>query len=139
MVALSLMYSALFKSTFTTLNGTLPSGPSMPTCRALSCCTVVWEILSGVMPWMPIWPELHSTQSCRRFTISCFMLLMLQDEIDYGFAVAQWNHVGLTDGEYELVVHVVCESSGLSFAPPGIDDYYSAPVRGVRIYLCHVY
>jgi hypothetical protein len=65
------------------------------------------------------------------------MLFMLQDEIDYGFAGAQWNPVGLTDGEYELVVHVLCETAGLSFPPPGIDDYYSAPVRGVRIYLSH--
>ncbi len=56
---------------------------------------------------------------------------MSQDEIDYGFAGAQWNHVGLNDGEYELVLHVICETAGLSFPPPGIDDYYSAPVRGV--------
>ncbi len=65
------------------------------------------------------------------FSLFCLMLFMLQDEIDYGFATAQWNTAGLNDGEYELVVHVVCESSGLSFPPPGIDDYYSAPVRGV--------
>ncbi len=63
---------------------------------------------------------------------------MLQDEIDYGFAGAQWNTVGLNDGEYELVLHVVCETAGLSFPPPGIDDYYSAPVRGVWSNLCHV-
>ncbi len=64
----------------------------------------------------------------------CSLLLDVayaQDEIDYGFAGAQWNHVGLNDGEYELVLHVVCETAGLSFPSPGIDDYYSAPVRGV--------
>ncbi len=58
------------------------------------------------------------------------MLFMLQDEIDYGFAGAQWNTVGLNDGEYELVLRVVCETAGLSFPPPGIDEY-SAPVLGV--------
>jgi hypothetical protein len=55
----------------------------------------------------------------------------LQGEIDYGFAQAKWNPVGLNDGEYELMLHVICESSGLSFPPPGIDDYYSATIRGV--------
>jgi hypothetical protein len=55
----------------------------------------------------------------------------VQGSIDYGFAAANWSVHGLPDGEYELVLHVVCEASGLSFPPAGIDDYYSSPVRGV--------
>ena len=51
--------------------------------------------------------------------------------MDYGFASAKWNPVGLTDGDYELVLHVVCEPTGLSFPPPGFDEYYSSIVRGV--------
>jgi hypothetical protein len=46
--------------------------------------------------------------------------------------------VGLNDGEYELMLHVICEASGLSFPPPGIDDYYSATIRGVRGFGCSV-
>jgi hypothetical protein len=29
------------------------------------------------------------------------------------------------------MLHVICETSGLSFPPPGIDDYYSATIKGV--------
>ena len=60
-----------------------------------------------------------------------FLFYLHQGEIDYGFASAKWNPVGLPDGEYELMVHVICEASGLSFPPPGIDDYFSSSIRGV--------
>jgi hypothetical protein len=60
-----------------------------------------------------------------------FETLVPEGTLDYGFSSAKWNPVGLNDGEYELMLHVICESSGLSFPPPGIDDYFSSPIRGV--------
>ena len=52
--------------------------------------------------------------------------------MDYGFSSANWLPTGLNDGEYELMLEVLCDPSGLSFPPPGIDNYYSAVVTGVR-------
>ncbi len=50
-----------------------------------------------------------------------------------GFSVALWDTSYLNDGVYELMLHVLCEPSGLSFAPLGIDESYSSIVSGV----CH--
>ena len=58
----------------------------------------------------------------------------MQGTVDYGFASAKWNPIGLTDGDYELVLRVVCEPTGLSFPPPGFDEYYSSIVQGVCCY-----
>jgi len=59
-----------------------------------------------------------------------FPLVPADGEIDYGFASAVWVPTGLNDGNYELVLHVICQSSGLSFPPPGVDEYYSQVVQG---------
>ena len=61
-----------------------------------------------------------------------YLTIALQDQIDYGFSSANWNPVGLNDGEYELMALVSCDPSGLHFPPPGIDNYKSAVVSGVR-------
>ncbi len=49
-----------------------------------------------------------------------------------GLSVALWDTSYLNDGVYELMLHVLCEPSGLSFAPLGIDESYSSIVSGVR-------
>ena len=59
------------------------------------------------------------------------MSTYLQGDIDFGFNVVLWDTSYLNDGTYELMLHVLCEPSGLSFPPPGIDEYYSSVVTGV--------
>ena len=56
-----------------------------------------------------------------------------QGEVDYGYSSASWLPTGLNDGNYELIVHVLCEPSGLSFPPMGIDESYSSIVSGVCV------
>ena len=59
------------------------------------------------------------------------LIVFIKGQKDFGFGSARWLPVGLNDGEYELILHVICEPSGLSFPPMGIDEYYSSTVKGV--------
>jgi hypothetical protein len=64
-------------------------------------------------------------------SVSSHLLSFEQGAIDYGFSSAVWVPTGLNDGDYEIVLHVICKPSGLSVPPPGVDEYYSEIVRGV--------
>ena len=55
----------------------------------------------------------------------------MQGDIDLGVFTAMWDTSYLTDGTYELILHVICEPSGLAFPPPGINEFFSAIVSGV--------
>ncbi len=51
-------------------------------------------------------------------------------ETDFGFAEGYWKVDNVPDGDYELSLFAKCVSSGMTSAPPGLDNYRSVIVPG---------